>query len=387
MPFKHRLEESMMTGDKQFQKGGNNSQLVQAGTIINVNGIDEKRAREIYAETFEITCKDIIDEAYDCANKRIKKFEDSLLPRIMQIENAINVFSDPSFQFLLTSAQKTAAASERDADYDMLSELLVCRIEKGQSRKTRAGIGRAVEIVDKIDDDALCALTVIHAVNMAKPAAGSCKAGVKILADLFEKLMYMELPSGEDWIEHLDVLDAIRINPIGHFKKIEEYYPIALSGYSEAGIKVESDNYEKAIELLSKVNLDSSFLVPNELIDNYVRLPIVNKNAIKHFNMYPCVPINDIPNGILEGCTRKITEKEIAILESIWNLYTKDTDVKSKVVTAFMSEWNSYPSLQKLCTWWNSLPYAFTITHVGTVLAHTNARRCDKNIPELPLVT
>lgn len=383
MPFKHRLEESMMTGDKQFQKGGNNSQLVQAGTIINFNGIDEKRAREIYAETFEITCKDIINEAYDCANKRIKKFEDSLLPRIMQIENAINVFSDPSFQFLLTSAQKTAAASERDADYDMLSELLVCRIEKGQSRKTRASIGRAVEIVDKIDDDALCALTVIHAVNMARPATGSCKAGIKILADLFEKLMYMELPSGEDWIEHLDILDAIRINSIGHFNKIEEYYPIVLNGYSEAGIKVESDNYEKAIELLSKVNLDSSIFVPNELIDNYVRLPVVNKKAIENLNIshFTCV------NGIATEDTRKINEKEIAILESIWDLYTKETDIKSNVVTAFMSEWNSYPSLQKLYTWWNSLPYAFTLTHVGTVLAHTNARRCDKNIPELPLVT
>lgn len=52
-----------------------------------------------------------------------------------------------------------------------------------------------------------------------------------------------------------------------------------------------------------------------------------------------------------------------------------------------MKEWDSYPSLKNLRVWWDNLSLAFDITHVGTVLAHTNARRCDNTIPELPLVT
>lgn len=64
-----------------------------------------------------------------------------------------------------------------------------------------------------------------------------------------------------------------------------------------------------------------------------------------------------------------------------------DVEVKKAAVSAFMDKWDSYPSLKKLHIWCDSLPLAFDITHVGTVLAHTNARRCDKTIPELPLTT
>lgn len=373
----------MMIGDKQAQRAGDNSQLMQAGTINIYNGIDEKRAREICAETYAVARRDFTADAYACANERVQQFEDSLLPKMQQIEGALSAFADPSFQFLLASAQRTAAATERDTDYDMLSELLVCRITKGQARKNRAGISRAVEIIDKIDDDALCALTVVHAVNKVTPLLGSCKSGLKVLADLFEKLMYMELPLGTDWIDHLDILDTVRINSVSSFKKIADYYPERLSGYSAAGICIDSENYKNASSILSEAGLNSSFLVPNELLDGYVKLPIVGKKEIKNLT----VTRNSVVNGNLIHRQSRINEKEIEALEAVWNLYNTDAEVKKVAVSAFMDEWDSYPSLKKLRIWWDSLPLAFDITHVGTVLAHTNARRCDKTIPELPLPT
>ena len=381
--FKHKLEVSMMIGDKQAQRAGDNSQLMQAGTINIYNGIDEKRAREICAETYAVARRDFTADAYACANERVQQFEDSLLPKMQQIEGALSAFADPSFQFLLASAQRTAAATERDTDYDMLSELLVCRITKGQARKNRAGISRAVEIIDKIDDDALCALTVVHAVNKVTPLSGSCKSGLKVLADLFEKLMYMELPLGTDWIDHLDILDTVRINSVSSFKKIADYYPERLSGYSAAGICIDSENYKNASSILSEAGLNSSFLVPNELLDGYVKLPIVGKKEIKNLT----VTRNSVVNGNLIHRQSRINEKEIEALEAVWNLYNTDAEVKKVAVSAFMDEWDSYPSLKKLRIGWDSLPLAFDITHVGTVLAHTNARRCDKTIPELPLPT
>lgn len=372
MLFKPRLEGLTMTVDKQTQKAGENSQLMQAGTIYIYNGIDEKRAREICAETYAVARRDFTADAYACANERVQQFENSLLPRMLEIEGALSAFSDPAFQFLLTSAQRTAAATERDVDYDMLAELLVCRIAKGANRKNRTGISRAVEIIDKIDDDALCALTVVHAVNKVLPLSGYCKSGLKVLDNLFEKLIYMDLPSGTDWIEHLDILDAVRINSIGSFKKTLEYYPERLEGYSSAGICINSDEYKKAMDMLSETGLDSSFLVPNELLDGYARIPIVNKDAIERIFKLPIQQ-------------DEINEKEIEALEAIWSLYTTDSTAKEAAISAFMQEWGSYPSLQKLHTWWDTLPVAFDITQVGTVLAHTNARRCDKTIPELPL--
>ena len=372
-----------MIGDKQAQRAGDNSHLMQAGTINIYNGIDEKRAREICAETYAVARRDFTADAYACANERVQQFEDSLLPKMQQIEGALSAFADPAFQFLLASAQRTAAATERDTDYDMLSELLVCRINKGQPRKNRAGISRAVEIVDKIDDDALCALTVVYAVNTVTPLANSCKLGLKVLADLFEKLMYMELPLGTDWIDHLDILDAVRINSVGSFKKIVDYYPERLSGYSSAGICIDSENYKNVLSILSEAGLNSSFLVPNELLDGYVRLPIVGKSEIKNLT----ITRNSMVNGNLIHKQSRINEKEIEALEAVWNLYNTNAEVKKVAISAFMDEWDSYSSLKKLRIWWDSLPLAFKITHVGTVLAHANARRCDKTIPELPLPT
>ena len=67
-----------MTVDKQTQRAGDNSQLMQAGTINIYNGIDEKRAREICAETYAIVRKDFTADAYACANARVEKLENSL---------------------------------------------------------------------------------------------------------------------------------------------------------------------------------------------------------------------------------------------------------------------------------------------------------------------
>mgnify|MGYP003184547975 FL=1 len=79
-----------------------------------------------------------------------------------------------------------------------------------------------VQILQKVRqtlNNALCALTVVHAVNKVMPLSGSCKLGLKVLADLFEKLIYMELPLGTDWIDHLDILDTVRINSASSFKR------------------------------------------------------------------------------------------------------------------------------------------------------------------------
>lgn len=124
-------------------------------------------------------------------------------------------------------------------------------------------------------------------------------------------------------------------------------------------------------------------MVPNELLDGYVKLPVVEKEKIKDLT----VTRNLVVNGNLIHQQSRINEKEIEALEAVWNLYNTDAEVKKVAVSAFMDEWDSYPSLKKLHIWFDSLPLAFDITHVGTVLAHTNAQRCDKTIPELPLST
>ena len=56
-----------MMSDNQTQKAGNNSRQIQAQSIIINNGIEEKRAREIFHEMFDIARKDLTQEANEIA--------------------------------------------------------------------------------------------------------------------------------------------------------------------------------------------------------------------------------------------------------------------------------------------------------------------------------
>lgn len=150
---------------KQSQKGGDGSTNIQTEQMIVQVGIDEKRAREIYQEMNLQLKKDYTAEALNVANERVTEFENRLMPKMENVEGALEAFADPSFQLLLVDAQKTAASTERPADYDLLSELLIHRFKKGDNRIARAGISLAVEIIDKVSDEALLGLTVAHSVG------------------------------------------------------------------------------------------------------------------------------------------------------------------------------------------------------------------------------
>ena len=109
--------------------------------------------------------KDYTQEALAIANSRVAEFENQLLPKMEALDGALEAFADPSFQILLVEAQKTAASTERPADYALLSELLIHRFQKGENRIVRAGISRAIGIVDVISDDALLGLTILHSAS------------------------------------------------------------------------------------------------------------------------------------------------------------------------------------------------------------------------------
>lgn len=371
-----------MFGNNQSQNAGDNSQQVQANTvnIINNNGISEQRAREICAEVFEVMRRDMTREAWDCANKRVKQFEDCLLPKFLAIEGAVKYFADPEFQLLLSIAQKSAAVTDCEDDYDMLAELLKCHIEKGTTKKNRVGISGAVEMIYKIDSDALCALTVMYFLQSFVTTKPLCSEGLRIFSETFDKLLYTELPTGESWLDHLDILKAIRINNVLSLNDFRSWCSSVFDGYTSVGIEKGSSDYNKALDLLGSINLDKSFLISNEYLTNYVKLPVACKGHLKFVNLGRNETNNDILNFDYE-----IDQDSLGVLEQIWNLYVSDNDKKNAVTDAFFAEWDSYPSLKKVHEFYNNIPYVFFTTRIGKVLAYTNAKRCDSSIPDLLL--
>lgn len=48
-----------------------------------------------------------------------------------------------------------------------------------------------------------------------------------------------------------------------------------------------------------------------------------------------------------------------------------------------MNEWDKRPNLKKLRDWWDNMDVNFTLTSVGSVLAHSNLQRCESKVPNL----
>lgn len=366
-------------GNKQVQEAGDNSQQLQANNMIVNVGIDEKRAREICQEMILQLKNKHTEEALKVAESRVSEFEDRLMNKMKVIDGALEAFADPSFQLLLVEAQKKAASTERPADYDLLSELLVHRFQNGTDRNIRAGITRAVEIVDEISDKALLGLTVFHAVSSFRPATGVIQEGLDVLNSLFGKLIYATLPSGNDWLDHLDILNTIRIGEFRRLKKMEEYYSEQFAGYMDVGIKKLSQEYDKAIELLNSNNLPLNILIEHELNTDYIRLNIFNKKDIDTLKLTHQISFN----GHTIPLESPLTDTEKNAIRSIYDLYKQDVEIRQENVNKFMEEWNKRANLKILREWWNNIEVSIQLTSVGKVLAHANAQRCDESLPSL----
>lgn len=361
---------------KQIQKAGNNSQQ----NIVNnyYYGMTDEKALEIYDKQRELTISACSEVARTIADDRINQFAKLLLPRVQQIENDYQSFSDPAFQVLLRKAQLTAACTEREDDYKLLSELLVHRIENKSNIKKKASITKAVEIIDQIDDDSLCGLTLFHAMSSFVPVTGEITEGVSVLADLYSKLNPDCLPTDNSWIDNLSILGAATTIPFSEVKKFEDYLSSRLDGYVCVGIKKDSPEYSIALEKLSLYKLEQ-MIGNNELLDGYVRLLVAYKSQIHTPHFFS----NELIDGKMQQVEQQLSDVQKQCLSDIFDMYSKDQNLKKKVIATFKQSLNSFDSIKKVCTWWNSINLDVDLTSIGKVIAHANAKNIDNSLPDL----
>ena len=348
----------------QGQKAGDNAQQIQAGTIIINNGISEERVRAIFSEMQERAIQEYTQDAYEKANERIQELEKALAPLVERNEENLSFFADPAFQIALKKAQISAAKTDSKDDYDLLAELLDEHIKFKNSRIDKVAVEKAIEVVSDIDNNALCALTLVCAIMSYKPTSGSIKKGINIIDNLYKKLTYMNLPEGKEWLYHLDISDVMRVSGFGTMKKYTDYIIECLDGYVCTGIDKNSGDYEKAIKILNDAKIHPSILVDHELMDNYVRLSVRSKYQIDTF----------------------ITEEyRKNSLKSIFDLYSKDNNILNNVKNEFVKYIMSFKNITLVQEWWDKIPSSFDITRVGYILAQTNIQRIDAALPKLNL--
>ena len=288
----------------------------------------------------------------DICEEKMGKFGSIWIPRITRVENVINHLVDPKFQFMIRDANISAAKSSRQEDLEMLTQLLVCHIEKGKDMKVDAGINKAIQIVDQVDYDSLCALTCMATIWNISSGRGKIKEGLQFLDNLISKLLYTALPTGDAWIDHLNILGAVAIQT-GRFNKFEERYSSLIDGYVCVGVKKDSEEHKKVIEIMESNNIDLNELVENELLPGYLRLSIVQQASLN------------------------------VELKPILDLYSKNKELMDISKSSFFEMWNSFSYLKKIKEWYDKIPFFFRITSVGYALAQTNAKRCYSEFPDL----
>lgn len=355
----------------QKQDAGDNSHQIQVGTVLVQHGIDEKRVREIFGELYANTKRELTEDALAVANRRVAEFENALMPKVLSVEGAIEAFADPGFQKLLSKAHASAVATDRSTDYELLTELLMHRVHHREDRIRYTGISKAIEIVDYVDDEALLGMTVAHAVGQLLPNNNNVRAGLKILDNLFGKIVDGDLPGGINWIEHLDLLDCVRVNTFSSLKKLEDYYSEQMDGYVCTGIKANSEEFIRAKEILVNNGIPVSILCVNPLLEGYYIINLISKKNVD--DLYVVHGNISIP----------FTEKQKECVRQIFDMYDRNKAEFETVKQNFITEINQLSYLSVVRMWWNSIPCAFDITASGRVLAHANAMRKDSDIPPI----
>lgn len=352
----------------QSQKAGDNSHQYAIGSVEINNGMSIEEVEKLFDEKADAIMRQNITVANDIVDRRLKEFNKKSIDRLAE-EDALNAFVDPSSLEFLVNAQRKAAVSNRNFDQDILAELLVYRFRRKNDHKIDTAIYKAIENVNLVDDDSLLGLTVLYAIHDFQPISGDLGESLKIMDDLFAKLLYDKLPYDNDWLEQLEILGMVKTSKISRLKKLENYWYEKFDGALRLGIKKDSSIHNEAKKILQNAKINENSLIENKTYPEFVKLQVINRHEIENANMLE-------PGGKV----RKINDSEIDVFRQVYDLCSDKISLKE-----FVQKITSYESINKVRNWWNKLAtdQSIEVTPIGRVLANTNAQRIDKGLPGL----
>lgn len=394
--------------NKSEQTAGDNSTQVQAGTVnnyyntTNIVGIDETRARDICKEEYAIAKANWTHEAQGIVQERVMALEDKIMPKMKQHDETLRIFGDPAFQLVIRKAQMSAASSGEERDLDMLSELIVHRAEQNGNRERTLGITKAIEIIDQIPESSLVGLSIFYAINRYVSEAFDIHIQLRTLDDLYKQILCgVNLPIGNQWIENLDVLSAIRIGSSGieSFKKMEEFLSNKLK-HLPIGIEWKSKEYNEILLELGAVGLND----PKEKIEvsneqnrgntNTVNLtlPLFKEHPLREgFLLCTCSPelfsegntIIATGNNGSQELQIPLNQEQFLAFKHLSEITYKDGRNIDSLKTNLIKEWDKFENLRNVRIWWNQLPMPFTITPIGVAIANAYIRTKYPTIPSM----
>lgn len=348
---------------------------------LNINSITfSGLSREDVVALIRLEAKEVLSKAGSVARRvterRLNEFEKTLVPRLVE-SRSLQAFEDPAMHILLREAQESAICTDEHNAYQNLTELLIYRANHRNTPNVAAPIKKAIEEVSNISTEALDALTIVFSVMVYYPVTGDIHLGFKHVDDLYESLLTQALlPTENDWLDNLEIINAVRVSPFGHRPRFADVMKDCFSGYSALGIKKETEDHEKANSILKTNNIPQAIMVENVFNSNYVRLNLPKKEHIDQEAVASALP----SRGVVLN-----TQQTEALLE-ICNLYEESGTEFDRVQHEFINSWSCFQHIKEIGDWWDEhiVPCPiFVITSLGKILAHTNAKRINPSLPNL----
>lgn len=370
-----------MEKTKQIQESGDNSQQFMANTVIvNNNGLTEEQVKTIIRNEISNVLKENQLVASDIAHERLNEFGNILLPKLVKSE-MLDAFKEPAIQMLFKNAQKIALCTERKLDYELLSELLIHRTKKNNINRNVA-ISNAIELIDKITEDALLVLTIFHAVECFSPISGDINKGFQTLNGLFGKILNnVTLPDNNEWEENLEINRIMSFNSFGTTKKITDFWFEQFTSYSQIWIRKDSEEFKQICKKFEENNIPMDLIIDNPLDMEFKTLKILTKSQVDDL----------VFNRLISNSERsvniqfKITEEQKNVIKNIFDNPNFKHNGNNNEKTLFEQKLNEFENLRNISNWWdkNITKSSIRLNSIGKVIAHTNVKNIDPTLPDL----
>lgn len=363
-----------INNQNQKQSAGDNSTAVQIGNMYITTGLTKSDAKQIFDEEFARRLSEVVEQAKEVAIERVTLLENKVLQLIEDKVNKFDAFADPAFIYSLNKAQASACISEKETDFDVLSQLLLHRVQHGEDYYRRLGINKAIEIIGQVSDDALRGLSIYYImshVRFNKPN----------LSDLLQKMESIctnlldgeKLPTGDAWIQHFDLLSVVKSGNFGiaKMKRFDDYVKNYMNQFFVSGLPENSESLANIKEEFKSKSIPLDLFVSHPLKGGFVMLRVNREN------------IDELKFVIdTNGAKKKVSlndEQKKAIINAVNIMGKKETS--DNMLSVLLKEWNSHPILRDVRSWWDAIPLGFNLTPVGQALANAYCHGKDSRIP------
>ena len=278
------------------------------------------------------------------------------------IKNVMEAFTEPSLQYLIRDAQRSAICSNNENSYEVLSNLLIDSINNIVEGENNILLKQAIKVVGDLDLNSLSFLTVLYIIKHISPRSLSYKNGIKSYCDVFQKVITNQLIK-EDMFDSLELLGLISSDYFYSKKDFYDHFYEYFDGYFKLGIQKSHPNYEKALSLLSSIKLVDNIFINNPFYPEYSKFILVTSRSVVNLQVF----VDE-----QKHLTRLINQDEIKIIDQIYKLYNDDKNKKHEVLELIKSEFNNYPVMKNVKIIWDSCKNNFYLTPLGVLIGKNN---------------